>query len=46
MNIYKNEIKNRQKKKWFESEKEKKAREKIDRKEFKNKKKELYEDNK
>ena len=45
MNIYKNEIKKRQKKKWFESEKDKKKREKKDRKEFKIKNKELYEEN-
>ena len=40
--MYKNEIKSRPKKKWFESKKNKKKREKLMRKEFKKQKDDLY----
>ena len=40
--MYENEIKSRPKKKWFESKKDKKKREKLMRKEFKKQKDDLY----
>ena len=40
--MYENEIKSRSKKKWFESKKDKKKREKLMRKEFKKQKDDLY----